>query len=177
MRIDKLEAAERQLRAAITMFFERGDPVVIHTLAGAAQGLLRDLAIKKGGEHLSLLHDHPDIPAEHRKRWHEVLNNVRNYLKHADRDHDRVLEWDEKDNEKWLLDAALLMNTVANQPFRPGNVFLGWLTLKEPELRKAMSGNRVGEFCVENDISPDDFRWFLDHLDSRLLIAKAKAKT
>jgi hypothetical protein len=125
MRVDKLEAAERRLRAAIKLFFERGDPVVIHTPAGAAQGLLRDLAGKANAEHRSLLRDHPDIPAGHRKRWREILNDTRDYLKHADRDHDRVLESNEEDNEKWLLDAARLMNTVANKPFSPGNACLG----------------------------------------------------
>jgi hypothetical protein len=35
-KLSKLEAAERQLREAIFLFFERRDPVAIHSLTGAA---------------------------------------------------------------------------------------------------------------------------------------------
>lgn len=48
MHISKLEAARRQLEAAIRLFFLNGDPVAIHTLTGAARGLLGDLSHAEG---------------------------------------------------------------------------------------------------------------------------------
>lgn len=45
--VSKLEAAERQLRQAIRLFFQRGDEVSIHTLAAAAYQVLIDLCKHK----------------------------------------------------------------------------------------------------------------------------------
>jgi hypothetical protein len=42
-----LEAAERQLRTAIRLFFERRDMIAIHTLATAAQEILRRLGKRR----------------------------------------------------------------------------------------------------------------------------------
>ena len=44
MELTRLEAAERQLRQAIRLFFGGGDEVSVHTLTGAACRVLRDLA-------------------------------------------------------------------------------------------------------------------------------------
>ena len=46
--ITKLAAAERQLRAAIRMYFAGEDELAIHTVASAAYGLLRDLKAERG---------------------------------------------------------------------------------------------------------------------------------
>jgi hypothetical protein len=41
--VGKIDAANRQLDFAIDLFFSEGDPVCVHTLAGAASILLSDL--------------------------------------------------------------------------------------------------------------------------------------
>jgi methylphosphotriester-DNA--protein-cysteine methyltransferase len=46
--ITKLAAAERQLRAAIRLFFVREDGLAVHTVAAAAYQLLADLKAKRG---------------------------------------------------------------------------------------------------------------------------------
>ena len=86
--ISKLDGARRHLDEAIKLFFEDRDPLVVHTLAAAAQGTLRDVAKATGAERLSILHDHPGIPAEHRKTWINSINAPRNFFKHADKDHE-----------------------------------------------------------------------------------------
>ncbi len=48
--ITKLSAAQRQLRAAIRMFFAEEDELAIHTVASAAYGLIKDLKRKRGKE-------------------------------------------------------------------------------------------------------------------------------
>lgn len=48
LQISKLAAAQRQLDAAIRMFFQREDELAIHTLTAAAFQILRDLAKKRG---------------------------------------------------------------------------------------------------------------------------------
>ena len=46
--VTKLEAAERQLRVAIRMFFECKDMIAVHALATAAQEIFSELAKKHG---------------------------------------------------------------------------------------------------------------------------------
>ena len=43
LEITKLEAAARQLDTAITLVFEQGDRVVVHTLAAAAANIFSDV--------------------------------------------------------------------------------------------------------------------------------------
>jgi hypothetical protein len=47
--ISKLDAAKRQLKTAINLYFSYGDPVSIHTLASAAREILYDLNKKHSG--------------------------------------------------------------------------------------------------------------------------------
>ena len=42
--ISKLEGARRNLAAAVRLFFESGDAIPVHTLAAAAQAVIRDVA-------------------------------------------------------------------------------------------------------------------------------------
>lgn len=46
--LNKLAAAERQLKAAIRLFFAEEDELAIHTVASAAYGILKDLKLARG---------------------------------------------------------------------------------------------------------------------------------
>lgn len=48
--VSKLEAAERQLDAAIRLFFAREDAVSVHTLAAAAYQVIIDICKQRGIE-------------------------------------------------------------------------------------------------------------------------------
>lgn len=48
LHITKLAAAERQVKAAIRMFFGREDSLAVHTVAAAGYQLLADLKTKRG---------------------------------------------------------------------------------------------------------------------------------
>lgn len=165
--LNKIAVAERQLSEAVRLHFERRDSVAVHTLASAAQGILRDIAKHQNLEHRSILHDNPMIDSELRKAWIDHLNQPRNYFKHADRDHGVDLLWDESANEGWLLDAVLLFHSVSGKSFLAAKVYLGWFTTKHPHLRSAVSGNEVGDFCAEHGIPMDNFAWFLEVLDNK----------
>jgi hypothetical protein len=52
IQISKIAAAQRQLDAAIRLFFQREDELAIHSITAAAFQLLRDLT-KKRGEHFT----------------------------------------------------------------------------------------------------------------------------
>lgn len=173
--ITKIEGARRHLNEAIKLFFENRDPLVVHTLAAAAQGTLRDIAKASGAEHLSIIHDHPDIPADRRKDWISAVNAPRNFFKHADRDPQGTLEFHESDNIDTLLDAVLLYGTVAEDHLSAANVFMGWFTTKYPEMRNSISNNQIGEYAVRNGIPPDDTERFLELIDARILVEPAGA--
>jgi len=171
--IRKLEAAKRHLGEAIRLFFEGRDSLAIHTLAAAAQGILRDIARASDAQHLSILHDHPNISPEHRKDWVNALNAPRNFFKHANNDPYGTLEFDESENVNVLLDAVLLYGTVGREHLSAANVFMGWFTTKNPELRAAISNNQIGDYCVRNGISPDDKERFLELIDAKILVEPA----
>lgn len=168
--ISKLEVAKRHLDEGIRLFFEGRDSLIIHTLTAAAQGILRDVARATGAQHLSILHDHPHIPPEHRKDWINAINAPRNFFKHADNDPYGMLEFDETLNETLLLDAVLLYGTVAQKYLSAANVYMGWFTTKNPGLRGAISENQIGDYCVRNGISPNDKKRFLELIDAKILV-------
>jgi hypothetical protein len=172
--INKSEAARRHLDEAIKLFFECRDSLVIHTIAAAAQGILRDIAKATGAERLSILHDYPGIPEDRRRDWINILNTPRNFFKHADRDPDGILQFDESNNIITLLDAVLLYRTVSGEHLSSAKVFIGWFTTKHPEMRNAISGNQIGEYAVRNKISPEDKATFLALINAKLLIESAR---
>ena len=81
MKISQTDAAQRQVCEGIRLLFEERDPVAVHTLVGAAQGILRDLLQKQGKG--SLLKDHPLIRQEKRKQWITIVNSFQDFFKHA----------------------------------------------------------------------------------------------
>lgn len=172
--ITKFEAARRQLDQAIKLFFEGRDALSIHTLASAAQGILRDIMKVTGAQHLSILHDHPQISLEDRGKWIKIINTPRNFLKHADKDPNGTLEFNAIVNEILLLEAVLLYGTVAQTYLSAANVYIGWFTTKNPELRATISGNQIGDYCVRNGISPDDKEKFRELIDAKILLEPLK---
>jgi FAD/FMN-containing dehydrogenase len=51
--VTKLAAAQRQLRAAIRLFFAEEDDLAVHTVASAAYGLITDLKNKRGRDEVA----------------------------------------------------------------------------------------------------------------------------
>lgn len=168
--LGKIEAAERNLKEAIRLFFEERDPVAVHTLAAAAQGILRDLARGQKLEHLSIIHDNPLVPEQERRKWLKAINAPRNFFKHADNDPEAIIEFAESANIGLLLDAVLLYGTVTKKYLSETSVFLGWFTTANPEMRASVSGNQIGDYCVRNNISPSDMSSFLKLIGTRILI-------
>lgn len=171
--ITKPEAASRQLDEAIRMFFEGRDALAIHTLASAAQGILRDVAKATGAERQSILHDHPHIPPERRREWIAAVNAPRNFFKHADKDPEGTIEFDEEENERVLLDAVLLLGTVATDCLSAANVYMGWFTTKHAGLRGAISNNQIGDYAVRNGLVAEDKAAFLELVDAEILFDRA----
>ncbi len=82
IKITKLDAARRQLRTAIELWFNDGEPVSIHTLACSAHQIIHDLNRKKKGS--PLIFDSPIFKEEYKKEAVRFLKNASNFFKHAD---------------------------------------------------------------------------------------------
>ena len=74
--VTKIEAARRQLRSAIELWFADADPVSIHTLSAASYQIIHDLNRKNNGSDLLL--DTIVIKDEYRR---EFVNEIRAPLK------------------------------------------------------------------------------------------------
>lgn len=85
--VNKMDAARRQLRTALELWFAGGDPVSIHTLIAAARRLIDDRAEHRKlpryeeNELARLLSVTPE-------QAHGLFTDAANYFKHADRDAD-----------------------------------------------------------------------------------------
>ncbi len=104
MEISKVEAASRLLDTAIRLFFEGADAVAVHSLAAASLNIFSDLAEHGGNSWRAHLGDDSKFSAPEVKR---VLNNAWNFFKHADRDPDGTLQFEEIDSEHLMFVAIL----------------------------------------------------------------------
>ncbi|NWK96698.1 hypothetical protein DM806_13715 [Sphingobium lactosutens] len=85
--VTKLDAARRQLETAIDMFFDQADPLAVYTLAYASFKVLLDIYPHQQGDDFSA-----QIDALIGKEGWKRMSGQANFLKHADRDFDAVLE-------------------------------------------------------------------------------------
>jgi hypothetical protein len=106
----KLQSANAQLKTAITLFFKNTDPLAIETLCGAVLGILHPLANKMS---IKGLLNNPDlIPSELESFWYKKLHEVPNFLKHADRDWDAILNYNEAVLPYKLFEATALFDKL-----------------------------------------------------------------
>jgi|SRR3990172_4070823 len=106
-RVNKYEAARRQIDVAIRMLFSKEDPVAILTLAVAGLRILRDIADKRGDAEFHERLKKIIIPGKEKEFW-QTINIPANFLKHADRDPDAILNNVEDNASDWILFMACL---------------------------------------------------------------------
>jgi hypothetical protein len=106
LKLNKMEAARRQLRAALELWFGDGDPVAIHTLARAAHEVLSDVAEHLGMSHLTF-DTHASAIAKtfdaSTREVHQLIKGPGNFFKHADLDPDAEIHFDEGWNASLLI--------------------------------------------------------------------------
>jgi hypothetical protein len=99
LKINKRAAAKRQIETAVRIWFNRGDPVSIHTLSAAAGEILHALGRQKG---LRSLHDWiKSLPKPVQLRMHLAQN----FFKHGFRDMTATLKYYPIHGEMLLFDA------------------------------------------------------------------------
>ncbi len=115
IRISKLDAARRQLFAALQLYFEDGDTVAIHTLAAVAHEILSVLVRKKGGATM-LDWVKALVTPEFEKQLIDWARQPQNFFKHGGKDANSNIEFDTKLTEFFLFDACLAYGKVEAIP-------------------------------------------------------------
>jgi hypothetical protein len=132
IQITKLEAAERQLRQSIRLFFERGDMLAIHTLSAAAFQLFADVGKVSGV--ISRFRSDELIRPERMKEWISALNATQNFLKHADRDANSVHTYVEEGTVLLMYEAVELADRITPATGRERLAFQLWFVFSYPEM-------------------------------------------
>ncbi len=121
----KSEAAVRQLDVAIELLFADRDPLAARTLAAAAFGVLSDLveAGTPGRSWREKLIADSGLP---RLQALEVIRAASNFLKHADRDPDANLSFEEEENDHLIFFATIECGELGASLSYPMQAFQIW---------------------------------------------------
>ena len=157
--ITKLQAAKRQLRVAIRLFFERRDLVAVHTLAAASQEILRNLGRPRGLK--SMFKDNPLVRPEKKEEVERLFTEAQNFFKHAGRDPKATLKFYHETTKFYLLDAADLYVQLTGRSFSEITVLQIWFSVKYPDL---LLGRRFEHqlAAAARKIDPENYDLFLD---------------
>ena len=129
--ITKIEAACRQLNTAITLWFQDGDPVSIHSLVCSSHQIVHDLNKMKGGR--DLIYDSLLIKDEYRKEANRVFKGPYNFMKHADKDPDDKLEFDPVNTDFFMMFTALGLELLGEPYDLTRSAFTVYYNLTHPE--------------------------------------------
>lgn len=130
--VDKLDAACRQLEAAVTMFFYEWDVISQHTVISAAHGILHSLSEQQGIK--GSIKDSPLVRPESRKEFIKAVNLPQNFFKHADLDSGSKLVFRYNVSHFYLFDAIRLFVLLRGSATYKMKVFLMWFQLRYPDL-------------------------------------------
>jgi hypothetical protein len=163
--VAKLEVAERQLRVAIRLFFERRDMIAVHTLAAAARGVLRDLGRRKG--FMSIFEEGIiNIRPEKQDEFKRLIVKPQNFFKHADKDPDGQLKFFFEVTQFHLFDATRLLVSLTGHYVPETVTMLGFFVVKYPALFNfdGMPELQKARELVQN-LNPNDFDTILNAID------------
>jgi hypothetical protein len=137
IKVSKLDAARRQLRTAITLWFGDGDPVATHTLAFASYEILHVVSKKRDPNRMPLIFDTSFIKDEMRSEINVALKKCAVFFKHGDRDPDGIIEFDPRMTDGFILFAIAALQQCGEDTGDEESAFLLWLHLHDPSLVNA----------------------------------------
>jgi hypothetical protein len=135
IRINKIDAARRQIDAAIRMTFGEEDPVAVHSVVAAAHRIVRDICERRGDIE-SYLQFTDWIAPGHEKEFWKHWNASANFLKHADEDADHILELDNEAADFLIVITSKWYKDLGYSPSPEMRTFAGWWTIQYPNMLK-----------------------------------------
>jgi hypothetical protein len=132
LHVSKLDAALRQLETAVTLYFQAGDPISIHTLTSAGYNVLRDIKKHRSAD-FQMFKDAEVVYPEKRKEYINMLNESENFFKHADKDPTSDHEFSPDWTDFLLIDAceAYLRLTGERRPVL--KAYMSWFCIRHPQ--------------------------------------------
>jgi hypothetical protein len=162
IKITKMDAVRRQLRTAIRLWFEDGDPVSTHTLIAAAHEILHTLFRRKGLH--DFIFDTDLIKDEHRGEWARTIKANATFFKHAQRDADAVFEFSPFLNEMMLIHCISALNRMGEKFGAEEEALIHWVFINRPDFLKEDAYRAVPIGIIENFRRIDKKRFFEGYL-------------
>jgi len=131
-KVNKLDAACRQLNTAISLWFHDGDKVSIHTLACSAHQIVHDINCKQGGR--DLIYDSLVIKNEYRNEVNKIFKGAYNFFKHANNDAYGTIEFKPSTTEFFMLFTSLGLEILGRKPDEIRGAFNIYYGLHNPQL-------------------------------------------
>lgn len=161
--VTKVDAAERQLQAAIRLFFEEREPISVHTLASAASQLTADLMKAKVLQ--SIVRSAAMVREERRREVLQTMAAPENFFKHADRDPEASLEFNPESTEFFIFASLAELEAVSGRRPREGEIYKMWFLLKHPGMLLENEHTKFSRDALEHarcsGLSADDKPAFL----------------
>jgi len=142
--ITKLDAAEREIVAAVQLLFAGGDPIAVYTLANAAREITSTLCEKRGKRSVvdAIQEDRPELS---RKEIYRLASEHASFFKHADRDPDAILQhFDPTEADAVLWVACHDLGSLTGRKPVEADVFELWF-LATRDLLKALGLGEIKE--------------------------------
>lgn len=124
--IDKVEVVNKQIKEAVRLYFDKRDPVVIHTLIASAHQILIDLGKIKGVD--SQIKNTKSLEKSEVQELIKNLNYPYNFFKHADKDHDAKINVSPLIDltSDFLMDAIIMLQRISGNIPDEAKVFWNW---------------------------------------------------
>jgi hypothetical protein len=172
--ISKAEAAERQLRTAIWLWFHDFDPVPIHGLASAALKVLWKLHERHKTGHKTIRNEVIErVKSEYQLDFIEMLNETENFIKHADRDPFGFHAFNPEMTVFILIDCVRALSALNGSFPVECKAFQAWFLINRPSLLD-LSSTPEWDAAVKaartNAVTskPDFYKYFLQSLQMGL---------
>lgn len=133
IKVTKIEAAERQIETSIFMFFRNDDALSIHTVTCAGLGVMEALAKQYNKKSsISLIEE---LVVEHKRgEMKRLLNKPQNFLKHADKDPEDILEYNPNILEYYLFFACNSYHEFTGKMTDAIWWYMLWFSMVHPNL-------------------------------------------
>ncbi len=132
--IDKMDAARRQLEAAVGLLLDGADPVPVHTVVSAADQIVSDVASKRGiklfVEEAFKTYFKPEYHDQARRHFRRFAN----FFKHADKDHDGKIELLKDVANDLKLGMAIKSYSQLEEPTPTMLAYVKWLNIVNPRV-------------------------------------------
>lgn len=151
IQIRKLDAARRQLRTAITLWFNDGDPVSVHTLACAAYEIIHAVSKKRNPGRRGLIYRarSQEYHAEFTKR----VRKPANFFKHADHDPDGVMELDPRTTQAFVLTAVIGLELCGEEYAAEELAFKWWFQVNNSRYVTDAGLKKMAEYLTADDVA------------------------